>query len=96
MTVIIITFLCVGRNTKWNKYVREQIKQWNGYFREWLADGIKKGHPVHVVKYEDLKLDTLKEVRGMLDFLHFKYEENDLEARINTSFNTFHRLVCIY
>ena len=95
MTVIIITLLCAGRNPNWNKYVQEQIKQWNGYFRVWLADGIMKGHPVHVVKYEDLKLDTLKGVKGMLDFLHFKYEENDLEARISTSFNTFHRLACL-
>ena len=57
----------------------------------WLADGIKKGQPVHVVKYEDLKLDTLKEVKGMLDFLQFKYDEEKLNGKIATNFNTFHR-----
>ena len=57
----------------------------------WLADGIRKGRPVHIVKYEDLKLATLKEVKRMLDFLQFPYEEEELKERITTDFSTFYR-----
>ena len=71
--------------------MQEQIKQWAQYFHVWLTDGIKGKHPVHVVKYEDLKLDTLKGVKGILDFLRFKYDEEELREKIATNFNTFHR-----
>ena len=84
-----------GNNTSWNDYIKKQIKQWSNYFTSWLADGITKGHPIHVVKFENLKLDTLKEVKDMLDFLRFEYEEEELSARIKTDFNTFHRCVLV-
>ena len=71
--------------------MQEQIKIWSEYFNVWLADGIRKGRPVHIVKYEDLKLDTLKEVKRMLDFLQFSYEEEELKERITTDFSTFYR-----
>ena len=73
--------------------MHEQIKQWSGYFHVWLADGISKGHPILVVRYEDLKSDTAKEVKRMLEFLQFDYEEEELETKITADFNTFHRWV---
>ena len=87
--IIIFSQYNVGRN--WTKYVQEQIKQWTGYFHVWLANGIKRRRPVHVIKYEDLKLDTLKGVKGMLDFLQFEHDEEELRGKIATDFNTFHR-----
>ena len=57
----------------------------------WLANGIKRRRPVHVIKYEDLKLDTLKGVKDMLDFLQLKYDEEGLRGKIATDFDTFDR-----
>ena len=70
-----------GNNKEWNSFVKAQVKQWSEYFHVWLADGINKGYPVLVVKYEKLKLNPSKELKRMLDFLHFKKE---LRTRIVT------------
>ena len=75
------------------------IKLWSSYFSTWLVNGTRWGHPVHVVKYEDLKADTLVEVKKMLYFLQFHYEEEDLRKRLaNNYFDAFHRYIitCIY
>ena len=96
MLKIMLSFqMYAGKNKTWNNYVKKQIKQWSTYFTSWLADSITKGHPIHVVKFENLKLDTFKEVKDMLDFLRFEYEEEELSARIKTDFNTFRRCVLV-
>ena len=72
------------------------IKLWSSYFSTWLVNGTRWGHPVHVVKYEDLKSDTLGEVKKMLYFLQFHYEEEDLRKRLaGYNFDAFHRYMCI-
>ena len=48
-------------------------------------------HPVHVVSYEDLQNDTVREVEKILDFLHFPYSHEDLIQRLRVNFTTFRR-----
>ena len=65
---------------------------WKAYFSVWLVDGTNHGHRVLVVKYEDMKKDSLAEVKRMLDFLRFRYKENELQRRLAAgSMDSFHR-----
>ena len=67
---------------------------WKKYFRVWLVDGTNHGHRVMAVKYEDMKKNSLAEVKRMLDFLRFRYKENDLQRRLAAgnmdSFKRYH------
>ena len=51
-----------------------------------------------MVKYENLKADTLVEVKKMLYFLQFHYEEEDLRKKLanNYYFDAFHRYIIIH
>ena len=60
---------------------------WPEYFTNWYLSG----HPVLVVRYEDLKLDILRQVKRMLDFLGFPYIEEELKKRMAEDFGKFHR-----
>lgn len=65
------------------------MKRWQNTIKHWLISS--SYHPVLVVKYEDLKKNTLCEVQRMLDFLGIKYEEEVLAESLGTGFDAFHR-----
>ena len=44
-----------------------------------------------IYRFEDLKMDTLSEVKGMLDYLNFDYDTEGLEKRLYSDFGQFHR-----
>ena len=48
-------------------------------------------HPVHIVRYENLKRDVAKEVGKMLHFLHIPFNEQELSQRLKSDFNMFKR-----
>ena len=48
-------------------------------------------HPVHVVAYEDLKNNTVREVEKILDFLQFRYTHQDLVQKLRVDFTNFQR-----
>lgn len=82
-----------GDNPKWNTFVHTvipRLRPWNSYF-PWMMDEIKKGHPVLVVKYEDLKSDSLTQVKRMLQFLRVPYSDEELHKRLSTDYGRFHR-----
>ena len=60
---------------------------WPEYFTNWYLSG----HPVLVVRYEDLKLDILRQVKRILNFLEFPYMEKELKQRMAEDFGKFHR-----
>ena len=43
------------------------------------------------MRYEDIKADTVREVKRMLEFIKFPYKESELVERLATGFNDFHR-----
>ena len=47
-------------------------------------------------RFEDLKIDAVAEVRRMLDYLHFDYKNEELEKRLNSDYDKFHRFVINY
>ena len=44
-----------------------------------------------VVRYEDLKQDTLSQVIRMLDFLNWNYSRTELAVKLQDGFNAFQR-----
>ena len=56
-----------GTNSDWNDFVHEQALIWERTVLAWVSNN--HNHPVLVVKYEDLKNETVAELKRMLDFL---------------------------
>ena len=66
-----------------------KIRDWQQYFIGWIVNG--RGHPVLVVRYEDLKTDKIGQVKRMLDFLRVPYSEDELQKRMEADLGTFRR-----
>ncbi len=62
---------------------------WQSFFVGWLLNS--HGHPVLVVRFEDLKADIMKEVKRMLEFLKVPYSEEELTKRMMQDTGTFRR-----
>ena len=71
------------------EFVERYLDRWKERTINWVL--MNKRHPVHVVSYEDLQNDTVREVEKILDFLHFPYSHEDLIQRLRVDFNTFQR-----
>ena len=57
---------------------------------------MNNGHPILVVKYEDLVSNTTLQVKKMLDFLNFSYAEEDLKKKLESKhYDIFHRYVLL-
>ena len=48
-------------------------------------------HPTLVVRYENLKQNTIRQVKTMLDFLQFSYKEEVMEEQLEKDFRQFRR-----
>lgn len=79
----------VGNNSMWEKFVQRQTNRWRDMIKNWLIS--TKKHPVLVVKYEDLKTNTLYEVGRMLSFLDIQYDSEELREKLDIDLNAFHR-----
>ena len=84
----VIKFVLSG-NDKWRGFAEEYLKKWFMRLNKWVF--MNDNHPVHVVSYEDLQNDTVREVEKILDFLHFPYSHEDLIQRLRVDFTTFQR-----
>jgi hypothetical protein len=74
---------------EWVEFVERYLDRWKERTINWVL--MNKRHPVHVVSYEDLQNDTVREVEKILDFLHFPYSHEDLIQRLRVNFTTFQR-----
>ena len=73
----------------WIKFVHNRAPQWLAMMRNWIAGN--KGHPVLVIRYEDIKLNPVREVKKMLRFLNIEYDEHEVEERLQKDFSIYHR-----
>ena len=64
-----------------------KIKVWQQYFIGWVIKGL--GHPVLVVRYEDLETDRIGQMKRMLDFLRVPYSEVELLKRMEVDLESF-------
>jgi hypothetical protein len=58
-------------DNQWSDFVLEQAKKWQQIIQSWIIDDLN--HPVLAVKYEDLRLNSVDELRKVLDFLRTPY-----------------------
>ena len=66
------------------------MERWKERTINWVLNN--NTHPVHVVNYEDLRNDTVREVEKILDFLHFPYSHDELVERLREDFTAFQRV----
>ena len=65
------------------------MERWKERVVNWVFDNNE--HPVHVVSYEDLKTDKVREVEKILDFLQFPYDHDELTERLSEDYTEFQR-----
>ena len=66
------------------------MKRWSAEVSGWIIAG--KDNPFLAVRYEDLKKDTVKEMKKVVDFLGFSYiSESDIKERLGAGYNAFYR-----
>ena len=75
---------------KWTSFSEEYLNNWIQRLSNWVLDNHR--HPVHVVSYEDLKRDTVKEVEKILDFLQFPYTHEEVVERLRVDYTDFQRV----
>lgn len=96
------TFLCnlheylisihTGNCSEWNGFLYGIGPRWKKTIEKWFLDPRSLARPVLVVRYEDLKRDPVKEVKRMLEFLKFTYDEQSLAERLaKKASESFHR-----
>ena len=74
---------------EWIKFSGKYIDKWKERTINWVFEN--PNHPVHVVSYEDLKVDTVGEVEKILDFLQFPYDHDELLEKLTQDFTDFQR-----
>ena len=57
----------------------------------WYGSAQRLGYPILVLRYEDLKRDSLTQVLRMLDFLNVHYDRTEIETRLQDDFNAVRR-----
>ena len=70
-------------------YVHTQALRWQRTIFAWMVNNM--GHPVVVVKYEDMKANTSKELRRMLNFLQVPYTEAQFQSVVTSGYEKFRR-----
>ena len=61
--------------------------RWRTLF-SWVINGTDH-HPTLVVRYEDLKQNTMRQVKTMLDFLQFSYKEEVMKNNLRKILDNF-------
>lgn len=71
--------------------IRQQAKRWKNMITNHVIYR-RQTHPLLVVRYEDLKQNSLREVQRMLDFLQLTVDKDELLQRLEyNNFSHFHR-----
>ena len=95
LVVLIVKLLSIVINyfpaatEKWEGFSKKYLDTWIQRLNNWVLDD--HGHPVHVVNYEDLKRDAVKEVEKILDFLQFPYSHDEVVERLREDYTDFQR-----
>ena len=66
------------------------MNMWKSRIINWVLKSSDE-HPVHVVRYEDLKKDTPGELSKILTFLRIPHTVKDISSRLLEDFTTFKR-----
>ena len=80
-----------GDNKEWDDYIRAIGERWKKTILMWYGSAHTLHYPILVVRYEDLKQDSLGQVLRMLNFLNVEYDKAEVERRLQNGFSAVHR-----
>ena len=80
-----------GANKDWNDYIHSKLLRWPQQTVNLLTEAKLAGRPVHILIFEDLKADTVGEMKKLTDFLGFSYTMEEISARLGGGFSQFYR-----
>ena len=69
--------------------MKEYLIDWKTRLRLWVIE--QDQYPVHILRYEDLKNNTLHEIEKTLDFLGVFYDHETVADRIKKDYSEFQR-----
>lgn len=75
---------------EWDKSLQSYMQAWKKRIQNWVLEK-QMDHAVLIVRYEDLKSNTVKEVERMLTFLQHPFNAEDIPSRLAQDFTTFKR-----
>ena len=65
------------------------MTKWTLRLHQWVID--QDTYSVHILRYEDLKNNTVEEVKRVLDFLNVYYNSDTLADVLKEDYSEFHR-----
>ncbi|CAI8058343.1 WSC domain-containing protein 1 [Geodia barretti] len=74
---------------KWDMFLRGYMRHWSSRLLQWIIYQDK--HPIHILRYEDLKQDTVGEIKKTLDFLDVSYDPETVRKKLNLDYTDFKR-----
>ena len=80
-----IRFMCdaaaafCGTSRRLHNQLRQQLPGWSGWMESWLG---QSDIPVHLIRYEDMKADTLGTFRRALDFAGRMASDEDIRRAV--------------
>ena len=80
-----------GENEDWNKFLHFKLLRWPKQITYLLQEAKFAKRPVHVLMFEDLKADTVREMKSVTDFLGFSFTEQEIAERLGMGFSKFYR-----
>ena len=85
--------ICFAVSDSWDDFLQTYMTHWVERIQHWVLEQTSD-HPVMVVRYEDLKRSTGREVRRVFSFLQLPFSIKDLTQRLKEDFTTFKRPHC--
>ena len=70
-------------------FLRGYMRHWSSRLLQWIIYQDK--HPIHILRYEDLKQDTVGEIKKTLDFLDVSYDPERVTEKLNMDYADFKR-----
>ena len=71
--------------------MKDRTERWKAHVSGWVISG--RSNPFLIVRYEDLKQNTVREVLRMVEFLGFKglFTEASIQDKLGDGYNGFYR-----
>ena len=86
----VIHFLA-GDNQMWERYIHLKLPRWSHQMVNLLQEAKMATRPVYILVFEDLKADTVGEMKKVTDFLGFSFTEREVAERLAAGFSKFYR-----
>ncbi|CAI8024939.1 WSCD family member CG9164 [Geodia barretti] len=80
-----------GDNEMWEKYIHLKLPRWPQQMVNLLLEAKSAERPVYVLIFEDLKKNTVGEMKRVSDFLGFSLTEAEVGERLRVGFSNFYR-----